>query len=338
MLIRPADPHRDAAACAAIYAPFVSDTPVSLEEEPPDTAELERRIASITASFPWLVAEDGGAAAAFAYASQHRPRASYRWAADVSVYVSPTHHRRGIGSALYRELLALIRAQGYRMACAGITVPNDASVRLHESLGFELVGIYRAIGYKLGAWRDVGWWQLPLAGRGPAGRAPAAGPGAALVALFQQQRQRRAGVGSPAGERQQLVGYLGLVEHRVAPLVEADQLGEHLGAQPVRLAGDRVDPQPSGHRFAGRGRPAGRPGQRAAGWPRVSPKISSALSASRPTPSGWWHAPRPRISSDPVGDPLALGGVGDPLGQRVVGVGDGAKAMDAGPALAGGLV
>src|SRR5207248_8841347 len=104
----------------------------------------------------------------------HRERAAYRWAADVSVYVDPKRHRRGYGRALYRDLLALLAAQGLYIACAGVTLPNEASVALHESLGFAPVGIYRRIGYKLGAWWDVGWWQLSL--REPDGGAPPAEP------------------------------------------------------------------------------------------------------------------------------------------------------------------
>ncbi len=162
MLIRCADEDRDADGCARIYAPFVTDTVVSLEESPPDAAELSQRIATVSLSHPWLVAESNGCLAGFAYASRHRERASYRWAADVSVYVDPLHHRRGVATALYRELLLRLRRQGIYVACAGITVPNQASVALHESLGFTLVGVYPRIGYKHGAWRDVGWWQLAL--------------------------------------------------------------------------------------------------------------------------------------------------------------------------------
>ena len=153
----------DAAACARIYSPFVRDTAVSLEEDPPDAAELMRRISEVTTRYPWLMAEEQGELIAFAYASPHRLRAAYRWAADVSVYVDPRHHRRGVARALYQRLLADLGAQGFHVACAGITVPNPASVALHESLGFQPVGVYRRIGYKCGAWRDVGWWQLPLA-------------------------------------------------------------------------------------------------------------------------------------------------------------------------------
>src|SRR5690348_11945801 len=157
--IRAADPERDAAACAAIYAPHVTDGYASFEEVAPDAAETARRIA---AAHVWLVAELDGAVVGFASASEHRSRAAYRWAADVTVYVAPPAARRGVGRALYEALLARLRSQGFRSACAGIALPNDASVALHEALGFERVGIYRNIGYKAGAWRDVGWWQLQL--------------------------------------------------------------------------------------------------------------------------------------------------------------------------------
>ncbi|MDQ6745216.1 MAG: N-acetyltransferase family protein [Actinomycetota bacterium] len=162
MLIRDADADRDAAACARIYSSFVTGTVVSLEEDPPGESEMARRIMRISAAYPWLAAEADGETAGFAYASRHRERAAYRWAADVSVYVDPRHHRRGIGSALLRQLLALLRRQGLWMACAGITLPNEASVALHEALGFAPVGIYRRIGYKNAAWQDVGCWQRPL--------------------------------------------------------------------------------------------------------------------------------------------------------------------------------
>ncbi len=162
MQIRHADAHTDAAGCTAIYAPYVNETAVSLEEVAPTAEEIAGRIGRISAAYPWLVAERDGELAGFAYASRHRERASYRWAADVSVYVADGHHRRGVGRALYLTLFDLLRAQNLRMAVAGITVPNAASVALHESLGFNLVGIYRQVGYKLGAWQDVGWWQLEL--------------------------------------------------------------------------------------------------------------------------------------------------------------------------------
>jgi len=164
MVIRDADAQQDAAACAAIYAPYVSDTVISLEEQPPTEHDLADRIRRTMQTHPWLVAQDEHQVVGYAYATRHRERASYRWAADVAVYVDPQHHRRGIGRALYETLFTRMTAQGLRVACAGITLPNDASVGLHESLGFRPVGVYKNIGYKHGAWRDVGWWQLDLAG------------------------------------------------------------------------------------------------------------------------------------------------------------------------------
>jgi phosphinothricin acetyltransferase len=162
--VRSADPERDGAACAAIYGPFVRDTTISFEDRPPTEAEFAARIARTSKTHPWLVAEEDGSGEVigFAYGCPHRERAAYRWAADVSVYIDPAVHRRGIGRALYVALFELLRGQRLLIACAGITLPNDASVALHESFGFLPIGVYRKIGYKLGAWRDVGWWQLEL--------------------------------------------------------------------------------------------------------------------------------------------------------------------------------
>ncbi|HUE25873.1 MAG TPA: GNAT family N-acetyltransferase [Solirubrobacteraceae bacterium] len=166
VLIRHADPDRDAAACAEIYGPFVRDTVISLEEVAPGEREFAERIRRVSLTHPWLVAEVGGPVVGFAYASAHRERASYRWAADVAVYLDPEYHARGIGRALYGALLPLLERQGIRVACAGITLPNDASVALHERFGFEQVGVYRRIGWKAGEWRNVGWWQLELVAPG----------------------------------------------------------------------------------------------------------------------------------------------------------------------------
>jgi phosphinothricin acetyltransferase len=162
MLIRDATPERDAAACAAIYAPYVTDTVISLEESPPTEAEFAGRIQDVIQTHPWIVAEDENEVIGYAYAARHRVRASYRWAADVAVYVAGDRHRRGVGRALYETLFPLLVAQGFRIACAGVTLPNQASVGLHEALGFRSVGVYRNIGFKHGAWWDVGWFQLIL--------------------------------------------------------------------------------------------------------------------------------------------------------------------------------
>lgn len=188
MLIRHADPARDGAACAAVYAPSVSDGVSSFEERAPSASEMGQRISEVARRWPWLVAEVDGTVAGYAYAAQHHARPAYRWTTDVTVYIDAAHHRRGIGRALYGALFPLLQEQGLYEACAGITLPNPGSVGLHESLGFTPVGIYRNVGFKFGQWWDVGWWQmtlrphgagLPPAEPGPPGRLPGSEPGPA---------------------------------------------------------------------------------------------------------------------------------------------------------------
>jgi phosphinothricin acetyltransferase len=162
VLIRHADPDRDAGACAAIYAPSITQSVASLEERAPEARELGDRIRIISRDYPWLVAEIDGAVVGYAYASRHHERAAYRWTADVTVYISPHHHRRGVGRALYGALFGLLERQGVHEVCAGVTLPNDASVGLHEALGFVPVGVYRDVAFKFGRWHSVGWWQLSL--------------------------------------------------------------------------------------------------------------------------------------------------------------------------------
>ncbi|MGE5335718.1 MAG: arsinothricin resistance N-acetyltransferase ArsN1 family B [Nitrososphaerota archaeon] len=161
MTIRMARPD-DAPAITAIYAPFVSDTPTSFELIPPTEDEMARRLAKTLAQFPWLVADAAGAVAGYAYASKHRERAAYQWAADVSVYVHKDWRGNGVGRTLYTALFAILRAQGYYNIYAGIALPNPASVALHEAMGMIPVGVYHHVGYKAGAWHDVGWWQGAL--------------------------------------------------------------------------------------------------------------------------------------------------------------------------------
>ena len=169
MEIRPAE-RRDAAAIAAIYAHYVATSAATFETESPGVAEMERRIG---AAKLWLVAERDGDVAGFAYGGTHRSRAAYRWTVETSVYVARAHARQGIGLELYATLLPALEARGYRNAVAGITLPNPASVALHEAAGFVRAGVFRRIGYKAGAWWDVGWWQCPL---GDPGDGPPAEP------------------------------------------------------------------------------------------------------------------------------------------------------------------
>lgn len=171
--IRDADPERDAAACAAIYAPHVEASPTSFEERAPDPTEIAARIERARATHAWLVAEEEDEVLGYAYACPHRERPAYRWAADVSVYVAAARRGQGVGRSLYQTLFERLRRQRFRVACAGITLPNDASVSLHERLGFVPVGVFRHIGWKADAWRDVGWWQLDLT---PESDEPPSGP------------------------------------------------------------------------------------------------------------------------------------------------------------------
>ncbi len=152
----------DAGAVAAIYRPVVESTAISFEIDPPDANEMSRRISETVLFYPWLVYDIRGEIAGFAYATRHRVRAAYQWSVDTSVYVHPEFRRYGIGRGLYVSLFGILGAQGYFNAYAGISLPNPASVALHESVGFEPLGVYRRVGYKLGAWHDVGWWQLAL--------------------------------------------------------------------------------------------------------------------------------------------------------------------------------
>lgn len=161
MQIRVATP-ADADAINAIYRPFVTDSVISFELEPPSDAAMAERIAGTLRRFPWLVTEVDEHVVGYAYAGQYRERPAYRWSTETTVYVSPPYHGRGIGRALYRQLFRLLQYQGYCSAYAGITLPNPASIALHEALGFEPVGIYRNAGYKFGTWLDVGWWQRAL--------------------------------------------------------------------------------------------------------------------------------------------------------------------------------
>jgi L-amino acid N-acyltransferase YncA len=163
-LIRIADP-RDGAGLAAIYRPAVTDSATSFELEPPDAAEMARRVERTTSRFPWLACEADGDVLGYAYAGMHRKRAAYQWSVEVSAYVRGDARRAGVARALYTSLFAVLAAQGFRNAYAGIALPNDASVGLHTAVGFTPVGVYRGVGYKLGAWHDVAWLERPVAPR-----------------------------------------------------------------------------------------------------------------------------------------------------------------------------
>lgn len=164
LTIRSADPELDAWACAQIYAPYVTDTVVSFELDPPSAPEMAQRIGD---AIEWLVAVRDDQVVGYAYAVQHRQRAAYRFACDVSVYVHRNDHRGGVGSELYRQLFDRLEQRNYRTLCAGITMPNDASEGLHTALGFARVGVYHQIGWKFDAWHDTLWMQKHIGGSGP---------------------------------------------------------------------------------------------------------------------------------------------------------------------------
>ena len=153
----------DAEAIAAIYEPIVTNTSISFELTAPTVDEIRGRIVKTLADLPWLVSEDAqGAVDGYVYASKHRERPAYQWSVDVTAYVREDARGSGVGKRLYQVLCQELVALGYFQAFAGIALPNDASVALHEAVGFEPIGIYRKVGFKLGAWHDVGWWQREL--------------------------------------------------------------------------------------------------------------------------------------------------------------------------------
>jgi L-amino acid N-acyltransferase YncA len=153
---------RDAQACAAIYATYVTDTAITFEAEPPSVAEMAQRIATVARTHAWLVLEDEGRVVGYAYGHPFKPRAAYRWSCECSVYVEHGRRRSGAGRALYEALFARLVQRGFRVAFAAMTLPNDASVGLHAAMGFEPVGVLRRVGWKHGAWHDVAWVRRAL--------------------------------------------------------------------------------------------------------------------------------------------------------------------------------
>ncbi|MXY92173.1 MAG: N-acetyltransferase family protein [Caldilineaceae bacterium SB0664_bin_27] len=153
---------QDAAGIRAIYAPIVRETPISFETLPPSEEEMSGRVAKTLARYPWLVCTARERVLGYAYAGEHSGRAAYQWSVNVSVYVHARCRRLGVGQALYDTLFAILRLQGFVRAFAGITLPNEASVGFHESFGFRAAGKFEQVGYKMGAWHDVGYWQLTI--------------------------------------------------------------------------------------------------------------------------------------------------------------------------------
>jgi len=153
----------DSTAIAAIYAPYVDAQSVSFEERAPSAKEIARRITTVLPTYPWLVAETDGVVIAYAYAARFRERWAYRFTVETAIYVAPDRQRQGIGRELYMALIRTLSTQGYTQALATIALPNEASIDMHEAVGFQRAGVWRGVGFKDGAWRDVGLWQRPLA-------------------------------------------------------------------------------------------------------------------------------------------------------------------------------
>jgi phosphinothricin acetyltransferase len=162
VIVRRADPDRDAVAVAGIYRHAVEASIATFEEVAPDPAEMARRMRGILARTPWLVADDGTMAVGYAYAGSHRERPGYRWSVDISVYVADGLRGRGIGRRLYGELLDTLRRQRFVNVYAGVALPNPASVALHEAIGMQRIGVYQRVGFKFGAWHDVAWYGMRL--------------------------------------------------------------------------------------------------------------------------------------------------------------------------------
>jgi L-amino acid N-acyltransferase YncA len=179
----------------AIYAPYVRDTAISFETEPPPEEEFRGRIRDVLETGLWLACEDQIGIIGYAYGNRFHPRRAYQWTVEVTVYVHQDHHRQGIGVGLYTSMLGCLTLQGFRSAVGIIALPNPASVGLHERMGFTPAALLRAVGYKHGRWHDVGWWQCALgehepvpepprplgASRGSAAWRAALGSGATLV-------------------------------------------------------------------------------------------------------------------------------------------------------------
>ncbi len=169
--VRPASPH-DAAACLAIYRPYVQDTVISWEIEVPSVGEMAARISAARDSHEWLVLVRDVQVVGFAYGHQLKRLAAFRWSAETGIYVDANHHRTGGGRRLYTQLLRRLTERGYRRAFAGITQPNEASNGFHRSFGFQDVGLYRRVEWKHNRWHDVAWMQLDLLGTADRGEPP----------------------------------------------------------------------------------------------------------------------------------------------------------------------
>jgi phosphinothricin acetyltransferase len=159
--IRLASP-ADAAQILAIYSPYIENTSFTFETITPTIDQFAERISSYLQTWPWLVCEIDGLITGYAYASRYRERTAYQWCTEVSVYVHDDFQQRNIARALYLSLFDILERQGFRNIYAVVNLPNERSVAFHESLGFTWFATYEQVGYKLGKWKNVGWWRKTL--------------------------------------------------------------------------------------------------------------------------------------------------------------------------------
>jgi len=152
----------DAGDILAIYAPYISNTSFTFETEVPSEKDFQKRIADYLINWPWVVCEIDGVIAGYAYGAKYRERTAYQWCIESSIYIHDNFQKRNIGKTLYTALIEILKQQGYRNVYAVINLPNDKSVQFHESCGFTYFATYEKVGYKLGKWKNVGWWQLVI--------------------------------------------------------------------------------------------------------------------------------------------------------------------------------
>lgn len=152
----------DAEAALNVYAPYVLHTSATFEYEVPAVESFRKKIEKITAQYPWLVCECDGEIAGYAYGSIHRDRTAYQWSPEATVYLSEKYHRRGIARVLYSALFEMLKMQGYFNAFAGVLATNEKSVEFHRAMGFEDIGLFKNIGFKLSEWHTNLWMQYEI--------------------------------------------------------------------------------------------------------------------------------------------------------------------------------
>lgn len=160
--IRQISVETDAEACLKVYEPYVLYTPITFDYQVPEVKEFRSKIQDTIIEYPWLVCLKNNQIEGYAYASRHRYKTAYQWSVESTIYLTEQLQGKGIGSILYKTLLALLKIQGFYNVYAGVTVPNKKSELLHSKLGFEELGIFKNIGFKTGAWHDVKWFYKIL--------------------------------------------------------------------------------------------------------------------------------------------------------------------------------